>query len=68
MNCNNIMKAYRKYKYEMSNKRDDKKVANLTKWIFLDSQSTVDIFCNAGFLNNIQKTDYPTILDTNIGS
>ena len=31
MNCNNIMKAYRKYKYSRRNNGDDKKVANLKK-------------------------------------
>ena len=34
-----------KIKCIISNNRDNKKVENLRKWILLDLQSTVDIFC-----------------------
>ena len=51
------MKAHRKYKCEIINNGDGKKVANLKKRLLLDLQSAVDIFCNAVVLNNIQKID-----------
>ena len=44
MNFNNTMKSYRKYKYEISNNRDNKIVANLKKWFLLEFQSTVELF------------------------
>ena len=56
MNFKNIMKYYKKYKCAIINNRDNQKVANLNKQIFLDSQYTVDIFLQCRILNNIQKT------------
>ena len=61
MNCNNILKANIKYKCEMSNNREDQKFTKLKKWIFLESQSTMKMFCNTVLLNNTQK-EYDHIL------
>ena len=62
------MEYYRKYKCAMSNNWDDQNFTNLKKWLVLDSQYTVDIFCNTGFFNNIKKTYDHIILKTNKGS
>lgn len=37
-------------------------------WLLLDSQSSTDMFCNAKYLINIQKTSQPTIINSNAGS
>ena len=43
MNCNKVLKSYRKYKFTMRNNGDDQKPVNLNNCIFLDSWYTVNI-------------------------
>src|SRR5210317_205274 len=66
-NYNNIMKAYEEYKCAMSNNGDDQNVSNLQNWLLLDSQSTIDIFCNLSLLNNIETVKNGFTLQTNAG-
>jgi len=61
------MKAYEEYKCAMSNNGDDQNVSNLKKWLLLDSQSTIDIFCNLSLLNNIETVKNGITLQTNAG-
>ena len=41
---------------------------NLRKWLLLDSQSTIDIFCNSDYLENVKEVKKGIILHTNNGS
>src|SRR5210317_193221 len=66
-NYKNIMKAYEECKCAMSNNGDDQNVSNLKEWFLLDSQSTIDIFCNLSLLNNIETVKNGITLQTNAG-
>jgi len=39
-----------------------------TSWIILDSQSTVDVFCNAKMLRNIHEPKWHLVLHCNAGT
>ena len=44
---------------------DDQNIDNLRNWILLDSQSTVDIFCNGNLQENVHKSNDSIVLYTN---
>ena len=50
-----------------SNEGNDQYINNLRNWILLDSQTTVDIFCNPGLLTNVHDSQDKIILHTNTG-
>ena len=66
-NNNNIRKAHTNYCCDFSNKGDDQKPENLRNWLLLDSQSTIDIFCNNNLLGEIHHVDEGMTLQTNPG-
>lgn len=37
-------------------------------WLLLDSQSSIDMFCNQNYLRNIKMTEHPTTITCNAGS
>ena len=42
-------------------------IANMKEWILLDSQSTVNLFCNPRYVNNIRKAHATLQLSSNTG-
>jgi hypothetical protein len=54
----------------MSMKQSGAKIGNLdlTQVILLDSQSTVDLFCNPKLVSNVRKADDTLLLKSNGGS
>ena len=44
------------------------KAGNLESWILLDSQSTIDVFCNARKLHNIRDAKRQLVLHCNVGT
>ena len=67
-NYNHVMKAYQEYKCAMSNNGDDTNPKTLREWMLLDSQSTIDIFCNEDLLTKIHWKENGIALYTNAGN
>ena len=50
-----LNEEYNSYKCKLTNSEDDVNPKNLRKGMHLDSQSTIDIFCNSDYLERVKE-------------